>query len=289
MYITFFAKKAVILYNNTMLRKSNLSGSWYPHRAEDIINKIKNWSVEIKAESGLSAAVVPHAGWFYSGKTAAEAVIRICPGKELIVVVGGHLPPGSSILAASEDKIETPLGIIRNRTDLIQELARDLAVSDDIFNDNTVEVVIPMIKAAAPDADIIWLRAPADEKSIMLGEKLFELCKKKNIRAGVIGSTDLTHYGPNYGFTPHGRGHDAVDWVKTKNDAELIELLINMNLTAAINHAVNNKSACSIGAAAAAVRFAQLNNAGQGRLVDYTTSFDQSPAESFVGYAGIVF
>ncbi|HAK47392.1 MAG TPA: AmmeMemoRadiSam system protein B, partial [Spirochaeta sp.] len=213
-----------------MLRKSILKGSWYPDREADISSELERWSGDITADSGLLSAVVPHAGWYYSGRTAAEALKSLCPGKEVLAVIGGHLPPGSSIIAAPEEQIETPLGSLNNRLDLIRRLSGELVIGDDIFSDNTVEVILPMIKAFSPEAEIMWLRAPADEKSITLGEKLYELAESEQIDLSVIGSTDLTHYGSNYDFYPEGPGADGLDWVKNVNDAGIINLLTDYRL-----------------------------------------------------------
>ena len=39
-----------------------------------------------------------------------------------------------------------------------------------------------------------------------------------------IGSTDLTHYGPKYGFTPEGAGLSGIEWAKEANDKSFIDL-----------------------------------------------------------------
>ena len=68
-----------------------------------------------------------------------------------------------------------------------------------------------------------------------------------------IGSTDLTHYGPNYGFVPRGLGASSVEWVKKENDKGFIEEALRMNAEGLLHHAVENNSACSPGAVASAV------------------------------------
>ena len=57
----------------------------------------------------------------------------------------------------------------------------------------------------------------------------------------------------------------------------------------ALRLALREHSACSAGAAAAAAEYARLQGASKGRLIRYTTSWDVYPADSFVGYAAIVF
>jgi AmmeMemoRadiSam system protein B len=289
MYILFFLKKIPIGSDIMKVRKSSLAGTWYPGRQKEIDEFLVS-NINSGEETEIHyAAIVPHAGWVYSGKTAAEAAGKVCRGKDLIVVIGGHLPAGYPILAAYEDYIEIPDGKVKNRKDLIKKLSGRIEIEEDNLRDNTVEVVMPMAAYFAKNADFMWLRAPSDHKAVKLAEELYALFQEDDINAGVIGSTDLTHYGRNYSFTPKGSGPEALKWVKEINDAEIIKHMTEMEPEKLIEHSEKNRSACSAGAAAAAVKFAKLNNVQKGVLTGYTTSYDITPADSFVGYAGIIF
>jgi AmmeMemoRadiSam system protein B len=105
----------------------------------------------------------------------------------------------------------------------------------------------------------------------------------------VIGSTDLTHYGPNYGFTPQGTGPAALAWVREHNDRRLLDNLLALQHERTLELARRERSACSAGAAVAAARFAELRGSHRGHLLEYATSHDLYPGSSFVGYAAIIF
>ncbi|MFP4310333.1 MAG: AmmeMemoRadiSam system protein B, partial [Desulfococcaceae bacterium] len=107
--------------------------------------------------------------------------------------------------------------------------------------------------------------------------------------ARVIGSTDLTHYGANYGFHPKGDGREALEWVREENDPRFIRALTEMDAEGAIRQGLENHNACCAGAAAAAVVAARRLGASRGRSIAYATSHDKHPAESFVGYTGVLF
>ena len=107
--------------------------------------------------------------------------------------------------------------------------------------------------------------------------------------ARVIGSTDLTHYGFNYGFIPKGTGASAVNWVRNENDRKVIEAMLAMNPTGVIEEALANQNACCSGAAAAAMAAGKALGAASAIQTAYATSYDKSPGDSFVGYVGIVF
>jgi hypothetical protein len=104
-----------------------------------------------------------------------------------------------------------------------------------------------------------------------------------------VGSTDLTHYGYNYGFLPKGTGEQALEWVKTVNDRRVVGLMVEMDDEQVINEALNNANACCSGAAAAAIAAARELGARKGKIIKYATSYDVHPDSSFVGYVGIVF
>jgi len=108
-------------------------------------------------------------------------------------------------------------------------------------------------------------------------------------RLSVIGSTDLTHYGPNYGFSPKGQGSEAEKWVREKNDRAVIDKMTALDGEGVINEALSSRNACCGGAAAAAIEAAKCLGAVKAQKIAYTTSLEKGGGSSFVGYAGIVF
>ena len=105
----------------------------------------------------------------------------------------------------------------------------------------------------------------------------------------MLGSTDLTHYGHNYGYTPKGAGRHAVEWVKNVSDKRIVDLMLRMDGKEVIQEALSGHNACCSGAAAAAIVAAGVLGANKAELMIYSTSYDIRPDTSFVGYAGIVF
>jgi AmmeMemoRadiSam system protein B len=113
--------------------------------------------------------------------------------------------------------------------------------------------------------------------------------KAKDRRLKIIGSTDLTHYGGNYGYTPKGSGEKAVEWVRSHNDRRVVDALLAMNPEKVIDEGLNRQNACCAGAAATAVSAVQKMGARKAKKLAYATSYDKSPGDSFVGYVGVVF
>jgi AmmeMemoRadiSam system protein B len=272
------------------VRPRSLPPGWYPGGREQTIRDIEEFRRHAKQREGTAlAGIAPHAGWSFSGSIACHVFQNLFKDVETVVVVGGHLAPHSGLLAASEQGYETPLGVLGADLELLEEMRGGLTFKEDRYADNTVEVQLPLLKYLHPGARALHLRASPSAEALRLGEQLAEAAKRLNRMIAVVGSTDLTHYGDNYGFTPKGTGAGAVKWVKEVNDRRLIEALVGLKLEKALELAGSEHSACSVGAAVAAARFAERLGAEGGELLEYRTSYDLSPSPFFVGYAGIIY
>ena len=71
-------------------------------------------------------------------------------------------------------------------------------IDEDANPDNTVEVQLSFVKYLFPESMVLGLRAPPSDKSIKLGKLINDVGSQLNRKITVIGSTDLTHYGPSY-------------------------------------------------------------------------------------------
>jgi hypothetical protein len=272
------------------VRKRYLPPGWYPGAEKQITGAIESMERSFPSVTATGiAAVVPHAGWEFSGSLALEVLSGISRSLDTMVIIGGHLGPADGILCAFEDAYETPLGPVPADTELLGEIRAALPVREDRHADNTVEVQLPFVRHLFPDVRVLGMRVSPSADAALLGAAIAKAALKLRRRVAVVGSTDLTHYGQSYGFAPAGSGEQALRWVREVNDRRFIESLLAMDFDGALQKALRERSACSAGGALAAMRFAQDNGVEQGRLVRYMTSFDVHPAESFVGYAGILY
>jgi MEMO1 family protein len=277
-----------------------LPAGWYPDSMVKIRALTEEWSRQSKFTAYLSeitSCVVPHAGWSFSGNLVWKALAQVkesmSSGPDTVIIVGGHLPPGSGVLAARETCFEVPGGYLELDQKLLQCVMKHLSpitqVRTDAFTDNSVEVHLPLVALMFPEARVIWLRTGSGEESILLGRVLADEVRGLGRTAVVIGSTDLTHYGPAYGFTPRGAGNSAYRWVCDVNDQEIISAMESMDSEGVLQIAREKKSACSAGAAAAAIEFSKAFDAEKGVSIGYENSYSKAPGPSFVGYASIIY
>ena len=271
-----------------ILREPCLPPGWYPWNTSIISEFLEPFE---QAEALSAAAIAPHAGWYYSGATAAMAVSSLRRDAETVVVIGGHLPAGMPVLAAAEDGAKTPFGPMHIDRKLRDEFKKRVETKPDRYQDNTVEVLLPMVHYFFPRAELLWLRFPAEPASFEAGKILAETVRDLGRRAVVLASTDLTHYGRNYGFNPRGSGRAALDWVKKINDAAFIAAVLEGDPSGVLKRAEEDSSSCSAGAVLGALGFIALQEK-RAVLLDYRTSADMGEAEipdSFVGYAAVTF
>jgi len=302
------------------LRKLCLPPPWYPRDPAKINAFLREYTPPAAPSTPVIAAAAPHAGWYYSGAIAAQAVAALATPEaveetgaaETIAVIGGHLPQGTPALFATEDQVETPLGTMEIDAKLLESFVNGLkalpglGAAQDLYRDNTVEVLLPMVKFFFPKARLLWVRLPADKLSFEAGAILARSAASLGRKLLVLGSTDLTHYGRNYQFAPHGEGKEALNWVKTVNDKRFIDAVEAGDPAAALERAEREQSACSAGAVLGAMGYAHAvrNPAGgngavkdsgakdsAGKLLVYGTSADVDDGgvpDSFVGYGAFI-
>ena len=276
------------------IREMILPRGWYPDNAHAIADFLKRHPQKAASEDkGIVSAFAPHAGWFYSGICAAKAISALDADCQTIAVIGGHLS-AMPLLMAEEEAVSTPLGIMEIDAELRDEFAlalkRDkIEYAGDSYSDNTVEVLLPMVKHYFPHAKLLWLRFSALLSSYDAGILLASCAKKLNRKLALIASSDLTHYGVNYNFSPMGRGKVALDWVMNVNDKKILDAVLSDDAALVLKCAQEDYSSCSAGALLGAMAFSRGKKA---RLLDYRTSAaameGREVPDSFVGYASMI-
>jgi MEMO1 family protein len=249
----------------------------------------------VKAVGGI----VPHAGWVFSGAVAAKVFrcISVKTGPNTFILLGAvHTwkPRGNSIY--SRGSWATPLGDVKIDEEvagtLLDALAGDVIEDPDAHEgEHSLEVQVPFIKYLCPEAMIVPIAIPPDEKADVTGRRIGEIASGMGKKIVIVGTTDLTHYGDSYGFAPYGYGEEAKKRME-ESDSRIIDLALRMKSAEIRMEAQISHNACGPGALAATVAAARAMGSEKGHLLEYTTSHDVRPGGEFemaVGYAGILF
>jgi AmmeMemoRadiSam system protein B len=280
-------------------RNAVFAGSWYPDSAAACEREIETFLREgiepEKTPGGWLGGIVPHAGWYYSGQIACTVIHWLKDDKapDVVVLFGMHLHPGSSSYIMPHGAWQTPFGDLPVAEALARHLMQRHRFVEETprrFNqDNTIELQLPFVKYLLNPGAVLALGVPPVQRSLDIGRTVVDWARQQGCTIKVIGSTDLTHYGANYGFKPHGSGEQAVKWVKQTNDRQVIDAMMELAPDKVIAEGLKNQNACCSGAAATALASAISMGATRTRQVAYATSYDKSPGDSFVGYVGLVF
>lgn len=282
------------------IRKPVYAGSWYPAGRAECEKQIETFLKEPRFRKEIAgepvAGIVPHAGWFFSGDLACHVFDTLSSqsdAPDIVVIFGMHLPPDTLPYVMAEGKWETPLGNVEVAADLAEKLTAQyrfqIETPKQFTPDNTIEMQLPLVKYFFANARLLTIGPPAGEPAEAIARSVVEAARDLGLSIRVIGSSDLTHYGSNFGFTPAGTGRPAYEWVRDKNDRAVIDRMLEMNPAGVIAEALSRHNACCPGAAAAAIAAARELGAETAELIGYSSSYEKSPGSSFVGYAGIVF
>jgi MEMO1 family protein len=275
------------------VRQRMLPSGWYPASQSGCVGEIESFLAGVKplpAGTKVYGGMMPHAGWYFSGKLAARVfhLNAQVTQPQVVCIFGGHLAGNSPPLLATEDAWETPLGEVPLATEFYKPLLAKMAMKPEDPGDNTIEVNLPFIKHFFPRSQVLAIRSPQSDTALHLGAAVAEVSRELGKTILFFGSADLTHYGPNYGWAPKGYGAEAVKWVKEVNDKRFLEAVLKLDATGAVTAANQDQSSCSAGAPAAAIAGAKKLGAAKALLVDYYTSYDIMPGNSFVGYGGVI-
>ena len=247
------------------------------------------------------AGIVPHAGWVCSGAVAAEVIQAVGrdPDIETFVVFGAiHRVRGRQASVDPEGSWITPLGEIAIDEELARAVlaASPLLVADAHSHvpEHSIEVQVPFIQYIRPAARLLPILVPPAEGAAEVGRVVAEQVRALGRKAVFLGSTDLTHYGPRYFFTPKGIGAEGLTWARNVSDRRLIDLCLRLAADEIVPEANANHNACGSGAVAATLAVARQCGATESRLCRHTTSAEVlreklGPMTDSVGYAGIVF
>ena len=294
------------------VRRPAVAGSFYPAAPEQCRQLAAAF---VRAQPGVPAiaaerrwigGIVPHAGWICSGAIAGQTLATMAASLgdaqsvDVVVIFGAvHTPlPIDAAALDSHDRWLVPGG----DTAVSEALRRKLTESsgalfgvDDRFHEreHAVEVELPLVQQVWPGAAVLPVEVPPIDSAIEIGARTAREVQVVGLRAVFLASSDLTHYGPNYQFTPAGVGIAALQWAK-ENDRRLLSVVSNMRPEAVVTEVRRQMNACGGGAIAAMLAACREHGANEALVLRHQNSFEvlqnvapQRP-DNAVGYAGVV-
>jgi AmmeMemoRadiSam system protein B len=277
-----------------MLRLPAHAGSFYPARRDDVIRMIE-WCFTHKLGPGVKpsglgserlsyAYIAPHAGYMYSGPTAAHAYLWLSRERKprTVVLLGpNHTGLGLPVSVYKEGYWRTPLGDVEVDSEvsrLIVEYTRFAAFDEKAhIYEHSLEVQIPFLQYIyGSDFKITPITVMAQIPSISRGlaEAFLRILEDNGVDAILIATSDLNHYEP----------HD----VSVKKDLMIIERVLEVDPEGIFRVAdEHNVTACGPGPMATATYIAKISGV-KPVLLAHSTSGDVTGEKDFVvGYVSI--
>ncbi len=287
---------------NLLTREPIAAGRFYEANRAALLEDVETCAGGYHPPSDLTrpvGGIVPHAGWMFSGPTAGKVfrvLSRLAAPATYVLFGAVHRPGAAKASLYPEGAWRTPLGDCAVDAALAAELlktAPDLleAAPEAHRGEHAIEVQVPFIQALSPEARILPIAVPMTGAATELGRAVARVIARWNSPAVFVGSTDLTHYGMDYGLTARGPLETGLPWMRA-NDARIIRLAEKLLAEEIIPEAEEHDNACGAGAMAAATATAAALGAARGRVLEYTTSADVTEdyrGNHAVGYVGIVF
>lgn len=240
---------------STIKRIATKAGSWYEANAKKLSEELKEYLLIAKekledtlGKKPIKALIVPHAGYFYSGPTAAYSYIHLISDQMAkinnIIVLGPSHKEGFKGCKVSQCNIlETPLGDLEVNTELANELLQvkgfstmSKSVDED---EHSLEMQFPYIYQTVyeygfkPKILPIMVGQLDSKLSKQIGKILVALLEREDTI--FIISSDFCHWGQNFDYRPFSGNGKIYEYIQ-KMDLEGVEFIEKKDLEGFVNY-----------------------------------------------------
>ena len=176
------------------IRKPVCSGTWYSDDPDLLTREIDGYLGNAKKENlNVRAVVVPHAGYMFSGQTAAFSFRQINDKVKTVIVLGtSHRYPLRGACVIDYDSYVSPLGKVK-----LSEKIKSFMKEKDVVsipaadnNEHSIEIEIPFLQRVLKDFTII----PVIVGSVDPLNFSMILEKYTDEKTVVVASVDLSHF-----------------------------------------------------------------------------------------------
>lgn len=187
------------------VRLPAVAGLFYPEKRDVLIKKIDELfsRVEQRHLDGTVVALIsPHAGYDYSGLTAAHgfSLIKEKSFHTVVIVSPSHREYFEGICVFSGSTYRTPLGDLNVDTELRKELLDyDPLIMNSVFGhrqEHAIEVQLPFLQRKVGNVNILPIVMGDQRRNFcyQLGNTLGTILQGKSVL--IVASTDLSHHYP---------------------------------------------------------------------------------------------
>lgn len=262
-----------------MTRDPVVSGRFYPGSAQRLDEFIA--SVSTPHPAPALGVMVPHAGYVYSGATAAKGFDAVEVTPTVLLFGPNHTGYGTSASIMSSGSWRTPLGESQIDSDLAQalKLACPLLKEDALAHEqeHSLEVQLPFLQRRRADVKIVPIAfmLRSTEEILKVGRELGEALTAWPERVLMVASSDMSHYEP--------------EKVARTKDVLALERMLELDGEGLLKTVADNHiSMCGVIPAAIMLEAAKTLGADHAVELAYTNSGEATgDYSSVVGYATV--
>ncbi|MCI0706878.1 MAG: AmmeMemoRadiSam system protein B [Ignavibacteriae bacterium] len=269
-----------------VIREPAVAGLFYPSRPVELKKDIEQLLHDARPtvpSGSVRALICPHAGYIYSGSTAAMGYKLLASLRfDSVVVVGpSHREyfPGMTVFPG--EAYRTPLGDVLVDTELRDELlkhSKEIVLSDAGHRkEHAIEVQLPFLQHVQHNAKFLPVVMGDQRRSVCdaLSDALTECIGNRNVL--LVASSDLSHY------------HHHEEAVKL--DSKILDDIESFNPDRLLDKLERHDAeACGGGPMVAVMKTARRLGATTSHVIQYCTSGDISGEKgSVVGYLAAAF
>ena len=272
--------------------RSSLVGTWYSADAAALGEQIKEIFLKatVKPINNVTALILPHAGYQYSGRTAAMGLKTTGRKYKRIVVIGpSHRVSMEEVLSVSRaTHYETPLGQVPLDVEFVNKLLKYPVfqnVPQAHKSEHSVQIQVPLLQHCQAGFKLVPIVAGSCSQGTIdkAGNILRSLLDDSTL---VIASSDFVHYGSNYGYVPFKQ--DIPVQIK-KLDMGAYEYIARLDGPGFLDY--RRKTGATIcGYVPIAILLSMLSKPAEAHLVEYATSGQQAgDYTNSVSYLSVAF
>ncbi|MCP4179458.1 MAG: AmmeMemoRadiSam system protein B [bacterium] len=282
------------LFGNRIL-KSQLAGKWYTDKPDILKKQVDSYLNNVKERQlkNVIALILPHAGYMYSGYTAAYGIKEVQGKKFSRVIILGpshYAYLYNKISVPNLEYYQTPLGKIELDREFINKLEKLPETRSNIRLhrvEHSIQIELPLLQASLGKFKLvpILIGHLDNNTALKLGRELSKMIDENTL---VIASSDFTHYGYSYKYMPFPINDKTPEMIK-KLDMEGIDQIKSINFDGFEKYIKKTKNTIC-GKNAIAVLLAMLPPDAKSILLNYSTSAAiTGDYKNCVSYASIAF
>ncbi|HTY10099.1 MAG TPA: AmmeMemoRadiSam system protein B [Bacteroidota bacterium] len=185
------------------VRPPAVAGMFYPDHEGELRQTVESYLAEPSPSAGkgtLLGLIVPHAGYSYSGHTAAKAfaLLKNRAVGTVVLVGPSHREYFDGVSVFSGTSFKTPLGAVAVDAGLRSELLKKYPALQNSLaghrTEHSLEVQLPFLQLAVEHPRILPIVMGDQQRKYCegLGVALAEVAKGRDIL--FVASSDLSHY-----------------------------------------------------------------------------------------------